>query len=100
MFIDDVLSINNSKFGDYLNDIYPPELEINDIRNTSKSASYLDFYLEMKNGGQLKSKLYDKRDDLNFPIVNSPFLCSNIQAAPAYRVYISQSRLSGLSFAA
>jgi len=30
------------------------------------------------------------RDDFNFPIVNFPFICSNIPAAPAYGVYISQ----------
>jgi hypothetical protein len=32
----------------------------------------------------------DKRDDFNFPIVNFLFMCSNIPAAPAYGVYISQ----------
>jgi hypothetical protein len=32
----------------------------------------------------------DKRDDLNFPIVNFPFICSNIPTAPVYGVYISQ----------
>ena len=37
----------------------------------------------------LRTKLYDKRDDINFPIVNFPFTCSNIPAAPAYGVYIS-----------
>jgi hypothetical protein len=35
-------------------------------------------------------KLYDKRDDFNFHIVNFPFIYSNIPAAPAYGVYISQ----------
>ena len=35
-------------------------------------------------------KLYDKRYYFNFPIVNFPFICSNIPAAPAYGVYISQ----------
>ena len=35
-------------------------------------------------------KLYDKRDDFNFPIVNFTFIYSNIPAAPAYGVYISQ----------
>jgi hypothetical protein len=29
----------------------------------------------------------DKRDDFNFPIVNFPFICSNIPAAPAYGLY-------------
>ena len=35
-------------------------------------------------------KIFDKRDDFNFPIVNFPLICSNIPAAPAYGVYISQ----------
>jgi hypothetical protein len=34
--------------------------------------------------------LYDKRDDFNFPIVNFPFICSNISVAPTYGMYISQ----------
>ena len=34
-------------------------------------------------------KLYDKRYDFNFPIVNFPFIYSNIQAALVYKVYIS-----------
>jgi hypothetical protein len=28
--------------------------------------------------GNLRTKLYDKRDDFNFPIVNFPFIYSNI----------------------
>jgi hypothetical protein len=35
-------------------------------------------------------KLYDKKILFQFPIVNFPFICSNIPAAPAYGVYISQ----------
>ena len=34
--------------------------------------------------------IFEKSDDFNFPIVNLPFICSNIPAAPAYGVYISQ----------
>ena len=89
-YIDDVLSLNNSKFGDLRDLIYPVELEIKDTTDTLKSASYLDLYLEIDISGRLRSKLYDKRDDFSFPIVNFPFLCSNIPAAPAYGVYISQ----------
>jgi hypothetical protein len=39
---------------------------------------------------RLRTKLYDKREVFNFPIVNVPFICCNIPAAPAYEVYISQ----------
>ena len=54
------------------------------------SVSYLDPHLEIDSEGWLRTKLYDKRDDFNFPIVNFPCICSNSPAAPAYRVYISQ----------
>ena len=54
------------------------------------SASYLDLHLEIDNESRLKTKLYDKRHDFSFPIVNFPFLSSNIPAAPAYGVHISQ----------
>jgi hypothetical protein len=35
-------------------------------------------------------KHYDKRDEFIFPIVNFPFISSNISASPAYGVYISE----------
>ena len=35
------------------------------------SASYHNLHLEIDKGGSLKTKLYDIRDDFNFPIVNS-----------------------------
>ena len=49
---------------------------------------HLDQHLEIE--GWLRTKLYDTRDDFNVHVVNFPFICSNIQAAPAYGVYISQ----------
>ena len=89
-YIDDVFSLNNSRLCDFVDRIYPIELEIKDITDTDTSASYLDLHLEADSQGRLRTKLYDKRDDFNFPIVNLPFICSNIPAAPAYGVYISQ----------
>jgi hypothetical protein len=74
----------------FVDRIYPIELEIKDTTNTDMSASYLDLHLEINSEGRLRTKLYDKIDDFNFPIVNFPFICSNIPAAPAYGVYISQ----------
>ena len=65
-------------------------LEIKDTTDTDTSASYLDLQLEIDSEGRLRTKLRVKRDDFNFPVVNFPFVCSNIPAAPAYGVYISQ----------
>ena len=87
LYKNDVLSLNNSKFGDYVECI---ELEMKDTTDTNKSASYLDLHLEIDNEGRLKTKRYDKRDDFSFPIVNFPFLCRNIPVAPAFGIYISQ----------
>ena len=39
---------------------------------------------------QLISKIYDKRDDLYFEIVNFPFLDGDVPRSPSYGVYISQ----------
>ena len=89
-YIDDVLSLSNSNFSEYLHLIYPAELEIKDTTESLRSASYLDLFLEIDNKGNLCTRLYDKRDDFNFPIVNFPFLSSNIPSSPAYGVYISQ----------
>jgi hypothetical protein len=88
--VDDVLSLNNSRFSDYLHHIYPNELQVKDTTDTQKSASYLDLHLEINNAGRLKIKLDDKRDDFTFPIVNFPFISSNIPASLVHGVYISQ----------
>jgi hypothetical protein len=69
-YIDDVLSINNSRFVEFLPLIYPPELEVNETTNTASPASFLDLYLEFDDSGQISTKIYDKRDDFNFKIIN------------------------------
>ena len=69
--------------------IYPRELEINKTTETAASSSYLDCHLYI-DIGKLAIRLYDERDDFNFPIVNFQFLSSNIPSAPAYGVYVSQ----------
>jgi hypothetical protein len=84
------LSLNNSRFGDFVDGIYPNELEIKDTTDTDTSASYIGLHLAINSEGRLRTKLYDKRDDFNFPIVNFPFICSNIPTVPAYGAYISQ----------
>ena len=65
-----VLLLNNSRFGDFVDRIpvYPIELEIKDTTDTDRSASYLDLHLEIDTEDRLRTKLYDKRDDFNFPL--------------------------------
>ena len=89
-YIDDVLPLQNTKFAEHLEFIYPREHERKETTETAASTSYLDCYLYIDNG-KLTTRLYDKLDDFNFPIVNIPFLNSNIPSASAYGVYVSQS---------
>ena len=89
-YIDDVLSINNSRFAEFLPLIYPPELEVKETTDTASSASFLDLYLEFDDSDQISTKMYDKRDDFNFKVINVPNMCSNMPVSPAYCVYISQ----------
>jgi hypothetical protein len=43
----------------------------------------------MDSEGRFTIKCYEKRNDLQCPIVNFSFICSIIPAAPAYGVNIS-----------
>jgi hypothetical protein len=63
------------------------QLEVKDTTDTQSSAW---LHLQISNGGRLKTKFCDKRDDFIFPIVNFPFISSNIPVSPVYGVYISQ----------
>jgi hypothetical protein len=73
--------------------LYPIELEIKDTIHADRYASYLDLHLGIDNDDRLRTNIYDKRDDLNVPIVNFLLICSNIPAtAPVYGVYISPMR--------
>jgi hypothetical protein len=65
-------------------------ISVKDTTDKAKSALYLDIHIEIDSEGRLGTKLYwQKRLFLNFPIVNFPFICINIPAAPAHGVYIS-----------
>ena len=42
----------------------------------------------------LFTKIYDKRDDFDFEIVNFPFLVGDVPCSTSYGVYISQESIS------
>ena len=69
---------------------YPVELEIKETTDDEYHSSFLDLLLEIDKDGCLRVKIYDKRDDFNFDIVNFPFLCGKAPQSPSYGVYISQ----------
>ena len=73
-YIDNVHSLNNSRFGDFVDRIYHIEFEVKDNKDTDRLASYLNIRLEIDSEAQLRTKLCYKIDDFNFSIVNFPFI--------------------------
>ena len=88
-YLDDVLNIYNPYFKQMVGQIYPTELQLNKAISSDTEAPYLDLNLSVTNG-IVSSKIYDKRDDFNFEIVNFPFLDGDVPRSPSYGVYISQ----------
>lgn len=90
-YFDDILSLNNFRFKDYIHVIYPNELGIKETTIAPASASYIDLNLYIGYTERLKSKLHEKQEEFNFPIIIIfLFLSSNVPTSPAYGVYNSQ----------
>ena len=83
--------------------IYPTELQLNKAHSSDTEAlgqvwylivsipdlcNLITLNLSITNG--IASKIYDKRDDFNFEIINFPFLDGDVPRSPSYGVYISQ----------
>ena len=88
-YLDDLLNIDNPYFELMVGQIFPTELQLNEVNSSDTEAPFLDLNLSITNG-IVSSKTYDKRDDFNFEIVNFPFLEGDVPRSPSYGVYISQ----------
>ena len=88
-YLDDLLNIDNNCFDSMVNHIYPLELQLNKANVSDTEASFLDLHLSISDGF-IKTKIFDKRDDFVFDIVNSAFLDGDVSRSTSYGVYISQ----------
>ena len=70
--LDDLLSIDNPYIEGTVNRIYPLELQLTKANTSDTEAPCLDLHLSISNGF-VSSKIYDKRDDFDFDIVNFQF---------------------------
>ena len=83
-YLDDLLNIDNPYFEGMVKQIYPLVLQLNKANSTDTEAPFLDF-LSIANGF-VPSKIYDKRDDFDFDIVNFPFLDGDVPRRASYGV--------------
>ena len=69
--------------------IYPTELQSNRANSSDTEAPFLNLNVCISNG-TVSTKIYDKRDEFDFVIVNFPFFGWRCPPATSYGVYISQ----------
>ena len=71
--------------------IYPSELQLNKANTSDTEAASLDLHLSISND-IVSTKIYNKRDDFDFEIVNNhfPSLDGDVPRSTSYGVYISQ----------
>ena len=88
-YLDDIVNINNIYFDNMVSQIYPSELKLNKANTSDTEAAFLDLHLSISND-IISTKIYDKRDDFDFEIVNFPFLNGDVPLSTSNGVYISQ----------
>ena len=86
-YLDYLLNIDNNFFDSMANRMYPSELQLKKAYVSDAGASFLDLHLYISDGF-VKNKIYDKRDDLNFDIVNFPFLDGDVSRYPMVFIFL------------
>jgi hypothetical protein len=92
-YIDDVVSINDPNFPNWISLIYTKELEVNEITVTASSYSFIDIHLKFDSSGKLSTRFYDFRDDFKLAIIHFPHLDSSIPTVPFMEFIFHNSRL-------
>ena len=88
-YLDYTLNINNVYFDNMISQIYPSELQLNKANTSDTEGAFSDLHLSNSND-IVSTKIYDKRDDFDFEIVNFPYLDGDVPRSTSCGVHISQ----------
>ena len=88
-YLDNILSINNVYFDNMASQIHPSELPLNKANSSDTEAAFLDLHLSISND-IVSTKIYNKRDNFDFEIVNFLFLDGDVPHSTSYGVFILQ----------
>ena len=80
-YLDVLLNIDDKYFDGLISQIYPSERQL----NKANSSKTLDLHLSILDG-LVSCKIYDKRDDFDFEIVNFPYLDGDVPRRASYSV--------------
>ena len=81
-YLDDIININ-IYFDNMVSQIYSAELQLNKANASNTEAPFLDLHLSISND-IVSTKVYDKRDDFDFEIVNFPFFDDDVPRSTSY----------------
>ena len=88
-YLDYILNIHNVYFDNMVSLIYPSELQLYKAITSDTEAAFLDLHLYISSD-IVSTKLYEKRVDFDFGVVNFPFLDGDVPRSTSYVAYISQ----------
>ena len=66
-----------------VSEIYPAELQLNKANTSDTEAAFLDLHLSISND-IISTRIYDKREDFDFEIVNFLFLDGIVPRTTSY----------------
>ena len=66
-YINNLIVFNDTKFLDYLKEIYSSQVTVEKANKSDYLADYLDLMFIIDSGGKLSTRLYDKRDAFPIP---------------------------------
>ena len=80
MYLDDIFTIDNPEFEKQIPDIYQAELQLNKANTSDKETSFWDLNKKVI-GSDIHIRVYDKRDNFGFPMVNFPWLSGDVSTS-------------------
>ena len=89
-YVDDLGTVNYLHFNNLIRSIYPSDLLMERSGDNNKDVNYLDINITLDIHGKVTTRLYNKLDDFNFPVVMYTFPNSNMPLSVGYNVFYGQ----------
>ena len=81
-YLDDIFTINNPEFEKHIPGIYQAEFQLNKANASDTETSFLDLNTNVI-GNDIHTSVYNKLDDLGFPIMNFLWLRGDVPRLPS-----------------
>ena len=87
--LDDIFTVDNLNLRNILLIYFQRKLRLNKANTSDKETSFLELNIKVI-GSNVHTRIYDKRNDFVFPIVNFSWLGGDVPTLQSYGIYIFQ----------